>query len=576
MRQAYDYWQDQPGTYHRRRARTPAGPRPPGCGPQRALARPPRPGLTSGPLALRQQARGLSPVQVASDARARLPTPRRSAPRAGPGTELPMLGGPSGCSLASPRPAPPSASARSWRLQTPGRVSPRLGGACLRPGRGPSCPCGVAPAGARSPAPGLRRPQPRPGPGGFRRPGASPRASEERASGRAWGRAAHAGWPPRALARQPPACAVLAWPDRVPATFWFTRSERRRLHASSRGVPLGTVRLRTATWTKACDPSATACALPLGRPPPWKDTSRLRGGHLSPHASGPSRRVGAPAPGYRRPTDGRRPGLGCVGVRSWRPGRRQRPCHRALCVLTRRGCPILYVPAQCAPAKTEALLPSRFREGGETSSPPILGEASSSSPPVFGRGGASGAQAGGPRPRPGSRLGVAHLRTGGEEECTGTADTNPGCNYLVRGYSLSMHYFWRGDMPHFSSSLPFQRGCGGPPTPADGAPSTSAGQSMAVAVAGRGGPPTPAAGAVVRALHFGRDGTPGPLRAADTLADGGPARRSPSAAGRDRRNLKLARRTGRGPAAASATSPSPAALPHFHTTFDSAHNAILR
>ena len=131
--------------------------------------------------------------------------------------------------------------------------------------------------------------------------------------------------------------------------------------------------------------------------------SLLRGGHRSPHAPGPSRRDGAPAPGYGRPTAGRRPGLGSVGVRSWRPGRRQRPCHRALCVLTRQGCPILYVLAQCAPAKTEALLPSRFREGRR--------EASSSSPPVFGRGGASGAQAGGPRPRPGSRLGAAHLRT---------------------------------------------------------------------------------------------------------------------------------------------------------------------
>ena len=154
-----------------------------------------------------------------------------------------------------------------------------------------------------------------------------------------------------------------------------------------------------------------------------------------------------------------------------------------------------------------------------------------------------------------------------------------------------MHYFWRGDMPHFSSPLPFQRGargcwaaavprpprrarrrprparsghprvpgCGGPLTPADGALLTSAGQSGAVTVAGRGGTPTPTAGAVVRALHFGRDGTPGRRRAADTLADGGPARRSPrspSAAGRDRRNLKLARRTGRGPAAASATPPS--------------------
>ena len=429
MRQAYDYWQDQPGTYHRQCARPP-GPARQGAGPN-ARSRAPRPGLTPGPLALRRQARGLSPVQAASDARARLPAPRRSVPQAGPGAELPMRGGPHGRSLASPRPAPPSASALSRRLQTPGRVSPRLGGACLRPARGPSCPCGVAPAGARSPAPGLRRPQPRPGPGGFRRPGASPRASEERASGRAGGRAAHAGWPPRELARQPPACAVLAWPDRVPASFWFTRSERRRLHASSRGAPLGTVRLRTATRTKACDPSATASALPLGRPPPRKDTSRLRGGHRSPHAPGPSRRDGAPAPGYGRPTAGRRPGLGSVGVRSWRPGRRQRPCHRALCVLTRRGCPILYVPAQCAPAKKEALLPSRFREGRRD----LLQSQN-------GRGG--------------ERLSVAHLRTGGEEECTGTADTNPGCNYLVRGYSPSMHYFWRGDMPHFSPPLPFQ------------------------------------------------------------------------------------------------------------------------
>ena len=82
-----------------------------------------------------------------------------------------------------------AASAWSRRLRTPGHVSPRLGGARLGPGRGPSCPCGVAPSGARSPA---------------------------------------------------PACAILAWPDRVPASFWFTRSERRRLHASSRGAPLGT------------------------------------------------------------------------------------------------------------------------------------------------------------------------------------------------------------------------------------------------------------------------------------------------------------------------------------------------
>ena len=316
---------------------------------------------------------------------------------------------------------------------------------------------GGAPTRARAPppapAPPSPRPPPRPGPGGFRRTGASPCGSEERASGGAGGRAAHVGWPPRALARQPPVFTVLAWPDRVPASFWFTRSERLRLHASSHGAPLGTVRLRTATQTKAWDPSATASALPLGRPPPRKDTSRLRGGHRSPHAPGPSRCDGAQAPGYGRQTAGRRPGLGSVGVRSWRPGRRQRPCHRALCVLTRRGCPILYVPAQCAPAKTERPPPIPKWEGRR--------EASSSSPPIFGRGGASGALAGGPRPRPGSRLGAAHLRTGGAEECTGTADTNPGCNYLVRCYSPFMHYFWRGDTPHFSSPLPFQRGARG-------------------------------------------------------------------------------------------------------------------
>ena len=73
--------------------------------------------------------------------------------------------------------------------------------------------------------------------------------------------------------------------------------------------------------------------------------------------------------------------------------------------------------------------------GREERPPQWEGRREASYPPVFGRGGASGVQASGPRPLPGSRLGAAHLRTGGEEECTGTADTNPGCNYLVRGYS---------------------------------------------------------------------------------------------------------------------------------------------
>ena len=754
MRQAYDYWQDQPGTYHRRRAR-PRGPARQGAGPN-ARSRALRPGLTPGPLALRRQAHGLSPVQAASDARARLPAPRRSVPQAGPGAELPMRGGPHGRSLASPRPAPPSASARSRRLRMPGRISPRLGGACLRPARGPSCPCGVAPTGARSPAPGLRHPQPQPGPGGFGCPGASPRASEERASGRPGGRAAHAGWPPRALARQPPACAALSLspvqaasdararlpaprrsvPQAGPGAELPMRggphgrslasprpappsasARSRRLQTPGRVSPrlggaclrpargpscpcgvapagarspapglrrpqpqpgpggfrrpgaspprLGGARLRPG-WGPSCPcgvaPSGARSPAPglrrprLARPRPrlllvhtfgapapprvnpWRapqycqaaycdsdegvrpvghsqrpspgtaaPTERhlqVRGGHLSPHA-----RLDATAH-RRQDTDAPRPAA--VGVRSWRPGRRQRPCHRALCVLTRRGCPILYVPAQCAPAKTEALLPSRFREGTRDLLPSQNGRGGARPPPPplpFSGGEERRAR---PRPRPGSRLSAAHLPTGGEEECTGTADTNPGSNYLVRGYSPSMHYFYRGDMPHFSPPLPFQPragarprrarsgapACAGlwqSPTPAAGASSTSVGLSEAPAGGGQWWSPDPRSrrafdlgrpergasacrAAVVpeprgrRAVDLGRPeqgartcqaaAVTQPLRRACRRpwparqpCRRGPARRSPSgpsAAGRDRRNLKLARRTGRWPAEASA------------------------
>ena len=221
----------------------------------------------------------------------------------------------------------PSASARSRQLQTPGRVSPRLGGARLGPGWGPSCPCGVAPSGARSPAPGLRH--------------------------------------PRLAGRRPFLLLVHTFGAPAPPCVKPWRAPRYCQAAycdSDEGV-------RPVGHSQRASPGTAA--------PPRKDTSRLRGGHRSPHAPGPSRRDGAPATGY-----GRRPGLGSVGVRSWRPGRRQRPCHRALCVLTRRGCPILYVPAQCAPAKTEALLPkmggeergllllpSRFREGRSVGRP---------------------------------------------------------------------------------------------------------------------------------------------------------------------------------------------------------------
>ena len=55
-----------------------------------------------------------------------------------------------------------------------------------------------------------------------------------------------------------------------------------------------------------------------------------------------------------------------------------------------------------------------------------------------------------------SRTGVACLRMGGEEESARTGDSNPGCNYL-------MHFFWGGDMPHYSSPLPFRLGLAGCP-----------------------------------------------------------------------------------------------------------------
>ena len=55
--------------------------------------------------------------------------------------------------------------------------------------------------------------------------------------------------------------------------------------------------------------------------------------------------------------------------------------------------------------------------------------------------------AGGPRPLAargpgaGSRPAAAHFRTEDEEECARTGDTNPGCNYLVRGYSPQFFHF---------------------------------------------------------------------------------------------------------------------------------------
>ena len=503
----------------------------------------------------------LGPVQAASDARARLPAPRRSVPQAGPGAELPMRGGPRGRSFASPRPAPPSASARSRRLQTPGRVSPRLGGARLRPGWGPSCPCGVAPSGARSPAPGLRRPR-------LARP--RPRLLLVHTFG--------APAPPRVKPWRAPRYCQAAYCDSDEGVRPVGHSQR-----ASPGTAAPTERHLQVTRRP-----------PLASRPGPVSTRRRTGARIrTPHGRPPARAW------LRRRAE----------LAPWPPPEALPPC--ALRADPTR-LPHTICSGTMSACENGGPPPLPF-SGGEERPPPLpkwegRREASSSSPPVFGRGGVSGAQAGGPRPRPGSRLSAAHLRTGGEEECTGTADTNPGCNYLVRGYSPSMHYFWRGDMPHFSPPLPFQPRAGArprrarsgaptcaglrqSPTPAAGASSTSAGLSGAPAGGGQWWSPDPRSrrafdlgrpergasacrAAVVpdprgwRAVDLGRPeqgartcqaaAVTQPLRRACRRpwparhpCRQGPARRSPrgpSAAGRDRRNLKLARRTGRWPA----------------------------
>ena len=201
------------------------------------------------------------------------------------------------------------------------------GGAPTRARTPPAWPHAGPP---RASSAGMR---PQPGPGGFRRPGASPHTSEERASSRAGGRAAHAGWPPRALARQPPACAALSL-----GLVQAASDARARLPAPRRSAPRAGV----------------GAELPMRGGPCWRSLASPR--PAPPSASARSRRL--QTPGRVSPR---------LGGARLRPGRGPScPCGvdlRALCVLTQRGCPILYVPAQCAPAKTEALLPSRFQEG---------------------------------------------------------------------------------------------------------------------------------------------------------------------------------------------------------------------
>ena len=182
----------------------------------------------------------LGPVQAASDARARLPAARRSAPQTGLGAELPMRGGPLGRSLTSPRPAPSSPGQTASRLllvHTFGAPAPPR----VKPWRAPrycqAAYCdsneGVRPIGhSQRASPGTaapterhlqvtRRPPlaSRPGPVSTRRrTGARIRTPHGRPPARAWlrRRAELAPWPPpEAL----PPCALRADPTRLPHTI---------------------------------------------------------------------------------------------------------------------------------------------------------------------------------------------------------------------------------------------------------------------------------------------------------------------------------------------------------------------
>ena len=84
--------------------------------------------------------------------------------------------------------------------------------------------------------------------------------------------------------------------------------------------------------------------------------------------------------------------------------------------------------------------------------------------------------------------GCSTLEDGREEECARTKDSNPGYDYLVRGYSPSMHFFWRGDMPHYSPPLPSQRGRAGCPFMLARGQTARAQRGVTVVCAGRRAP----------------------------------------------------------------------------------------
>ena len=112
--------------------------------------------------------------------------------------------------------------------------------------------------------------------------------------------------------------------------------------------------------------------------------------------------------------------------------------------------------ASCPPARTHAVGPGTGKSGGGPSAlaTPACWPARAGAR-LGGRGCARWLGCPCPCPARGSLTGAARLRMGGEGECARTGDSNPSCNYPVSGYSPSLHFFWGGDVPHYSPLLFF-------------------------------------------------------------------------------------------------------------------------